>query len=240
MLVEAKDGEATIWIYDSIGEMFGPDAVTAKGIRDRLQALRGIDRLTVRINSPGGMVDDAIAIHTLLAEYPAAKSFKVDGMAASAATALPTVGSKVEMSPGSMWMIHNPWTIAIGDGAAMRKAAEVADKYRDNLVSIYSRRTKQEPAAIAELMAAETWYTAEEALAAGFADSIGGEEALAARDPETILSFAREVARIAAIALVAESGTPTAISVAARALAAGWKLSAASRARQLQSLGRVA
>lgn len=185
MRVEAKDGEATIWIYDAIGEMFGPDAVTAKGVRDRLQALRGIDRLTVRINSPGGMVDDAIAIHTLLSEYKAEKTFKVDGVAASAATVLPTVGSKVELAPGSMWMIHNPWTIAIGDGNAMRKAAEISDKYRDNLIGLYSRRTKQDPEAIAEAMAAETWYTAEEAMAAGFSDSIGGGEAVAAHiDPE--------------------------------------------------------
>jgi len=182
---EAKDGEATLWIYDAIGEMFGPDAVTAKGVRDRLQALRGIDRLTVRINSPGGMVDDAVAIHTLLNEYDAAKTVKVDGVAASAASVVAMVGQRIEMASGAMMMIHNPWTVAIGDGNAMRKAAEVADKYRDSLVAIYGKRTGKSADEITAAMAAETWYTADEAVGAGMADGIGGEEKVAAFvDPE--------------------------------------------------------
>jgi ATP-dependent Clp protease protease subunit len=185
MRVEAKDGEATIWIYDAIGEMFGPDAVTAKGVRDRLQALRGIDKLTVRINSPGGMVDEAIAIRTLLSEYRAEKTYKVDGIAASAATVFPNAGDKLQMAPGAMWMIHNPWSVAIGDGNAMRKAAEVADKYRENLVSLYAARTKQKPEDSAAAMYAETWYTASEAMAGGFATEVGDGEPVAAYvDPE--------------------------------------------------------
>lgn len=185
MRVEAKDGEATLWIYDAIGEMFGPDAVTAKGVRDRLQALRGIDRLTIRINSPGGMVDDAVAIHTLLNEYDAAKTVKVDGVAASAASVVAMVGQRIEMASGAMLMIHNPWTVAIGDGNAMRKAAEVADKYRDSLVAIYGKRTGKPADEITAAMAAETWYTADDAVAAGMADGIGGEEKVAAFvDPE--------------------------------------------------------
>lgn len=185
MRIEAKDGEATLWIYDAIGEMFGPDAVTAKGVRDRLQSLRGIDRLTVRINSPGGMVDDAVAIHTLLNEYKAEKTVKVDGVAASAASVIAMTGSRIEMAPGAMLMIHNPWTVAIGDGNAMRKAADVADKYRDNLVSIYAKRTKAKPADIQAAMDAETWYTADEAVAGGMADAVSEGELVAAFvDPE--------------------------------------------------------
>lgn len=182
---EAKDGEATLWIYDAIGDMFGPDAVTAKGVRDRLHALRGIDRLTVRINSPGGMVDDAVAIHTLLSEYDAAKTVKVDGVAASAASVIAMIGQRIEMASGAMLMIHNPWTVAIGDGNALRKAADVADKYRDSLVAIYGKRTGKSSEEITAAMAAETWYTADEAVAAGMADGVGSEEKVAAFvDPE--------------------------------------------------------
>lgn len=186
MRIEAKDGEATIWIYDAIGEMFGPEAVTAKAVRDRLQSLRAIDRLTVRINSPGGMVDEAVAIHTLLNEYAAAKTVKVDGVAASAASVVAMVGQRIEMAVGSMLMIHNPWTVAIGDGAELRKAAEVADKYRDSLIGIYGKRTGKPREEIAAAMAAETWYTAEDAVAAGMADGIGAEEPAVAAfvDPE--------------------------------------------------------
>jgi ATP-dependent Clp protease protease subunit len=180
MKFEAKDGEATIWIYDAIGEMFGPDAVTAKGVRDRLHALRGIDRLTIRINSPGGLVDDAVAIHTLLSEYKADKSVKVDGIAASAASVIAMVGGKISVAPGGMMMIHNPWSIAVGDGAALRKAAEVADKYRDNLAAIYGRRTGKSAEEITAAMDAESWYTADEAVAFNLADEAGSDGAVAA------------------------------------------------------------
>lgn len=185
MRVEAKDGEATIWIYDAIGEMFGPDAVTAKGVRDRLQSLRGIDRLTVRINSPGGMVDDAVAIHTLLAEYGADKTVKVDGVAASAASVVAMVGNRIEMATGSMLMVHNPWTVAMGDGNELRKAAEVADKYRESLVAIYGKRTGHSADDIRVAMDAETWLTADEAVAGKWADATAEETAIAAHiDPE--------------------------------------------------------
>lgn len=185
MRVEAKDGEATLWIYDAIGEMFGPDAVTAKGVRDRLQSLRGIDRLTVRINSPGGMVDDAVAIHTLLAEYAATKTVKVDGVAASAASVVAMVGNRIEMATGAILMVHNPWTVAMGDGNALRKAAEVADKYRENLVSIYGKRTGRSADDIRAAMDAETWLTAEEAVAGKWADATAEEQAVAALiDPD--------------------------------------------------------
>ena len=185
MQFQAKDGEATIWIYDAIGEMFGPDAITAKGVRDRLGSLRGIDRLTVRINSPGGMVDDAIAIHTLLSEYDAEKTVKVDGVAASAASVIAMVGKRIEMATGSMLMVHNPWGVAIGDGDALRKAAEVADKYRDSLIAIYAKRTGADKENIASLMSAETWFTAEEAIAGKWADDVtDGEEVQAFIDTE--------------------------------------------------------
>lgn len=181
MRVKAKDGAATIWIYDAIGEMFGPDAVTAKGVRDRLQALRGIDRLTVRINSPGGMVDDAVAIHTLLSEYAAEKIVKVDGVAASAASVVAMVGQRIEMATGAMLMVHNPWGIAIGDGNALRRAADVADKYRDNLIAIYAKRTGNDKESIAAAMDAETWFTADEAIAGKWADAAEDTPAVAAR-----------------------------------------------------------
>lgn len=204
MRFEAKDGEATIWIYDAIGEMFGPESVTAKGVRDRLQALRGIDRLTVRINSPGGLVDDAVAIHTLLNEYPATKTVKVDGIAASAASVVAMVGDTVQIAPGGMMMIHNPWSIAIGDGNALRRAAEVADKYRDNLVAIYGRRTGKSRDEIVEAMDAETWFTADEAVAFQLADEAGSEEAIAASIDSELFPYKHTPAALRVAASVAE------------------------------------
>ncbi len=239
MKLEAKDGEATLWVYDAIGEMFGPQAVSAKGVRDRLASLRGINKLTVRINSPGGMVDDAIAIRSLLSDYEAEKVFKVDGVAASAATVLFTDGARVQIAPGASMMIHNPWAIAVGDGRAMRKAADVADKYRDNLVSIYARRTKKDETAIKAAMDAETWFTSDDAVSWGLADASDSGATVAKfakEDSERIVSYAKEVARLAAMALVSENGSDGADAVAEQALEIGRKINAANRARQLELL----
>ena len=193
-----SSNEATLWIYDPIGDMFGPDAVTAKGVRDRLQSLRGITKLTIRINSPGGMVDDAIAIHTLLSEFPANKTVKVDGVAASAATIIVPRNARVEMAEGSKWMIHNPWTMAVGDYREMSKVASIAKKYADDTAALYAARTLQPLSVIREAMAEETWYTADEAIAAGYADAKSRDSVkVAAHTLDSLMAKARAVAAMA-------------------------------------------
>lgn len=190
MRVESKDGEATIWIYDAIGEMFGPDAVSAKSVRDRLSALRGITRLTVRINSPGGLCDDACAIHTLLSEFAAEKVVKVDGVAASSAATVAMAGDRIEIANGAMMMIHNPWSVAIGDGNAMRKAADVADKYRESTAGIIAKRTGKPTADVLTAMDAETWFTADEAIGWNIADGVEAEPAVAAKIDPALFPYA--------------------------------------------------
>lgn len=237
MRVEAKDGEATLWVYDPIGEMFGPDAVSPKGVRDRLDKLRGVNRLTVRINSPGGLVDDAVAIRTLLNDYDAEKVFKVDGLAASAATVLPTDGARVQVATGATMMIHNPWSIAVGDYRDMLKAAEIAEKYRENLAGIYATRSGQDREAVLAAMDAETWFTSDEAVEWGLADASDEETPAVkatAEDTAKVLDYAKEVARIAAIALVADSNSEAAEQAAASTLEVGRRINAEHRARRLE------
>lgn len=204
MKFEAKDGEATLWVYDAIGEMFGPDAVTAKGVRDRLQSLRGIERLTVRINSPGGMVDDAVAIHTLLAEYKAEKTTKIDGIAASAATILIPPG-KVTIAKGAKMMIHNPWSVAVGDWREMEKAAKVAKQYADSAADMYVARTGKPREEVVAAMEAETYFLGEEAVAWGLADSVGEDAAVSAKSHGDVLAQAKLVAQLAFAELVGQA-----------------------------------
>lgn len=167
-----RDGEATIWIYDPIGGTF-EGGITAKGIRDKLHNMRGVTRLTIRINSPGGEVDDAIAIHTLLSAHDAEKVVKVDGIAASAAATIAMVGDSVHVAPGGIMMVHNPWSIVMGDHRALMHAATVSEKYRNNTAEIYARRTGRKITDIVEAMDSETWFTASEAVEWGLADELG-------------------------------------------------------------------
>lgn len=235
MRFEAKDGEATLWIYDAIGEMFGPDAVTAKGVRDRLQSLRGIDRLTVRINSPGGVVDDAVAIHTLLSEYKAEKVTKIDGIAASAATILVPQG-KVSIAKGAKMMIHNPWSVAVGDWREMEKAAKVLKQYAESAADMYVARTGKPREEVLAAMQAETYFLGEEAVAWGLADDMGEESAVAAQSVDVVVSKARAVAKLAFADLVGKSAEELEATLQAMEDAAV-RIAAASRKRKRELAG---
>ncbi len=161
-----------ILIYDSIGEF---------GVRplDVLAALKaaGGRPVTVRINSPGGTVTDGTTI------YNALKTVCVDGLAASIASYIMLAGSRVRMASNAFVMIHNVSGGSHGEAADLRKYADVMDKMRDVLVTAYADKTKLAPEHLRSLMDAETWMTADEALAAGFVDEIfDGTKAIALFD----------------------------------------------------------
>lgn len=164
VLAKAADQPAEISIYDEIG-MWG---VTAK---DFIDSLRGIESkaITVSINSPGGSVFDALAIYNALRMHDAEITVKVMGVAASAASLVAMAGDVIEMPENTFMMIHNPLTFAYGNSAELRDMAELLDKIGSSLTATYVARTGQPEADVQALLDAETWLTATEAVAKGFA-----------------------------------------------------------------------
>lgn len=160
---------AEIHIYDVIGEDWYGDGCTAKKVRDQLKGIDSAERLLVRINSPGGYVFEAATIMQLLAEHKGGVDVRIDGMAASAASYIAMVGEKIEITAGGMMMIHDPWSIVIGDARDMRAEAELLDKIAVQIVNAYARRSGQSEETIRQAMLAESWYTADEAIAFGLA-----------------------------------------------------------------------
>lgn len=164
--LEDGDGgeEAVVYIYDSIGfwgveaEAFVKefDAITSKSI-------------VIRINSPGGSVFDGMAIYNAIKRHPATVRAVVDGLAASMASLIALAADTVEMSRFAMFMIHNPWGIAIGDAEDMRAEAEILEKLTGQAVAIYADSSNLTAGEVRSAMTATTWYTAEEAEEAGFA-----------------------------------------------------------------------
>ena len=128
--------------------------------------------VNVRVNSPGGSVDEAVAAVENLRRHNGEVTVSVDALAASAATLLLVSGFKVTAAPRAMVMIHEPHTIAIGDAASMRKTADILEKYRDSLVDAYAAKMDATRDEILAMVADETWFTAKEALAIGLVDSI--------------------------------------------------------------------
>lgn len=163
----AKD-EAEISIYDEIG-LWG---ITAKEFIDELKALGAVKSITLSINSPGGSVFDGIAIYNALKRHPALITVRIDGVAASMASAIAMVGDHVLMPENAMMMIHDPMGIVVGNSREMKQYAELLDKLKNNLVATYANKTGLEREDIEDMMAAETWLSASEAVDQGFADAI--------------------------------------------------------------------
>lgn len=176
-----------IFLYDVIGDdWYGDGAATAKGLRDELSRIDAEEPVTLRINSPGGDVMEAVAMVELLGQHRGEVTAKIDGMAASAASFLAATIGKVTMAKGGLYMIHNPWSIVVGEADDMRREADVLDKVRENLAAQYESRSKLSYDDVVAAMNAETWYTADEALAAGLVDAISDASAKAMAIPKKL------------------------------------------------------
>lgn len=186
---------AVIRLYDpvdSYGEFWG---VSAKEFAQALDDLpSNIDEIRLHINSPGGDVFDGIAIVNALRAHRARVVAVVDGLAASAASFIAASADETIMAPNSELMIHDAWGLCVGNAAEMKQMAEMLDHISDNIASIYAAKAGTEPAAWRDAMAAETWYSAEEAVAAGLADSVSkaepDEDAAKARHDLSIFTYA--------------------------------------------------
>ncbi len=161
------EDEAEILIYDVIGWPYN-DAT------EFIRNLNGIKAktITVRINSPGGDVFDGTAIFNALANHPAKIVTRVEGLAASMASALAMAGKEVQAYSNTMMMIHDPWVLAIGNHYELREIADLMEKIGGNLLEIYHAKSKVGKRELAQMMKDETWMTAKEAKEKGFIDTI--------------------------------------------------------------------
>lgn len=165
----------TIYIYDVIvgsedeAEFWG--GVAPKPFIDALRGMSGDVHL--RINSPGGDVFGANTMAQAMREYDRGQLIAhVDGIAASAASVLAVTAGRTVMAPGSLMMIHNAWTVAIGDRNDLLDTASLLEKVDGMLAQTYAEKSGGDAATFADLMNAETWFTPEEAVAAKLADEI--------------------------------------------------------------------
>lgn len=188
---EAKSEEAEILLYGPIASeksWFGDEA-TPKEFAEDLTSLHG-KNVTVRINSPGGDVFAAHAIHNLFINYSGKVTAVVDGLAASAATIVAMGADKIVMPTNALMMIHNP-KIGLSDycdAAELSTMAEALNKIKDSIVAAYQKRCNLSAEKLAEMMDAETWLTAKECLDLGFADKIQGKTAVALNGNKLIVN----------------------------------------------------
>lgn len=175
----SEDGTVgELWLYGVVGGYwFGFDAESvAHALRDL-----DVDTLHVRIHSPGGYAPDGIAIANLLRNHRSRIVVVVDGYAASAASVIAIAGDEIVMGPGAQLMIHDCMTWGYGNEAEMASAAAWIGGQSRNYAGLYAYKGGGTAEQWREKMRADngrgTWYTGEEAIAAGLADRIGTVQA---------------------------------------------------------------
>nr|WP_229428205.1 head maturation protease, ClpP-related [Massilia soli] len=184
--IVAEGDETTIYIYDAIvadeDTAYWWGGVAAETLVPLIRAIKG-GTVHIRINSPGGDVFAAQTICQAIRETGAKVIAHVDGYAASAATVIATAADEVEISDGGFYMIHNAWTWAMGNANDLTATAGLLSKIDSSLAAQYAKKSGMPLEELRAAMDAETWYTAEEAVAAGLVDRIApGKKAEASWD----------------------------------------------------------
>lgn len=167
--IENLDTGAEVFLYNEIGTY----GITADAFVSDLRAIKS-PTIDLHVNSPGGDVFDGMAIYAGLRNHPAKVTVHIDGVAASAASFIAMAGDRILAERTATMMIHDGMGIAAGNSADMKKLAALLDQCSDNIASVYAERAGGTVEQWRDRMRAETWYTAEEAKAAGLVDEVVG------------------------------------------------------------------
>lgn len=183
---------------------------------------KGVKNLTIRINSPGGDVNQAIAMRTMLMNSGMEEiRISIEGMCASAATLIACLpGAHVTMTEGGEYMIHNPKSGAWGEAKDLEAGAKRLRNTEADSASIYARKSGQSEETVRGWMNAETWMTAKEAHERGFVDAVMDAEPIVASVSNRAMAAMRRIyAHIPES--VQEHADPTKVSNAEPTVAAG-------------------
>lgn len=170
----SNDGEdhVDIYLYGIVGDWLegneSIDLVTA------LNQYSNLKTITVHINSPGGIIDEGLAMLSTLRKHPAEVTTEIDGIAASIASVVLLAASpgRVRMARSSYLMIHNASWGAWGTADELEKMSADLRKMEGVLIDEYVLKTGKTKEEIKAMVDAETYMTADEALEMGFIDEI--------------------------------------------------------------------
>lgn len=206
--ITALGAEVTIRGY--IGEW----GITDRDFIREVEDLGQVTAFSVLINSRGGDVDHALGIYDFLRNHPAKVTVRITGVAMSSASVIAMAGDSIEMPANTLMMIHNPWNMASGDDEDLQQAADQIKAWKQSLIETYKARTGKTEEEIRAMMKAETFMTAAEAVAMGFADvvlpierpAVGSASAVAMAFASALGIPPEVAARIASAEAAAEEG----------------------------------
>ena len=195
----AADENNDIGIFDVIGEDFWTgEGVTSKRVAAALRNIGPENDVTVNINSPGGDLFEGLAIYSLLKEHKGKVTVKVLSLAASAASIIAMAGDEIQIARAGFFMIHNAWTLAIGNRHDLRDLADFLEPLDRSMADVYSVRTEEPIETMQAMMDAESWIGGSDAVSDGFADSLLASDQI---DAEANVSGTKVAAKKLDIAL---------------------------------------
>ncbi|MBB3996887.1 head maturation protease, ClpP-related [Aureimonas pseudogalii] len=153
-----------------VGEYYYEDGFTSADVVSALSQIDPGSDLTVHVNSPGGIAYEGAAIHAVLSARRGVTDVVVEGVAMSAASLIAMAGATVTMSAGAVMMIHDPSGFTFGTSDEHTKTIAGLEALATAYARVYADKSGKSVDECREIMKAETWFTPEQAVAAGFAD----------------------------------------------------------------------
>ena len=155
-------------------EVWYGDEITPDSLHEALYGADGqfTDDVHIRLNSYGGSCNAATRMFDDIRAYPGHVTITISGTAASAATVLSMAADRVEMTPGSLFMIHDPSTVAWGNERDLLESIQLLKACKESILNCYATRCRKDRGAVADMMTATTWMDATAARENGFVDAI--------------------------------------------------------------------
>jgi ATP-dependent Clp endopeptidase proteolytic subunit ClpP len=179
---ESTKKSLDLYIYDVVTDYeydFENDEIkvaetSSKHVREMLSENEDVEYINIYINSVGGSIYEGLAIYNQLKRSKAYKTVYIDGFACSIASVIAMAGDKIIMPKATMLMIHNAWTVAVGNAKELRKVADDLDIMSDTIAQAYLEKAngKLEEGKLRKIMDGETYLPAEECLKYGLCDEI--------------------------------------------------------------------
>lgn len=182
--------------YDlTIFDIIGTDETNSETFQTALDACEGAP-ITIHLSSPGGSVFDGITMYNSLRNYAGASTVVIEGVCASIATVFALGADQVIVQPSALMMIHSAWVAVVGNAVELRQSADILGKIDDTIMQVYAAKTGEPASVWATKMAAETWYSADEAVAAKLVDAIKADADTPTTKPaaKAMLNYIEEVA----------------------------------------------
>lgn len=166
-------------VSNSTGKLFDwfdLDSIYPAKVQNALDNLNGED-VEVTMTTNGGSVFAGQEIYDIIKNYSGKTTLKISGLVASIGTLITCAFDEVLISPVATFMIHNPTLAEVsGEKKDMEQAAQLLSTVENTILEAYVAKTGLDKEGLSELMANQTFMTAQEVIDYGFADGLAKEE----------------------------------------------------------------